>query len=126
MHGECTSHYHLALASLANTRTEREQARIKNGTFITPVHKFSGRGNFKWNAHVKALSQAMQVNHGVDVTTWPSNHNNFNHDHDTYFTCPAGHQRLATLPLFSVLRPSKAVWCPSCHHSWGGTRWMCP
>eukprot|EP00973_Karenia_brevis_P044059 6104699-Karenia_brevis.AAC.1 len=40
--------------------------------------------------------------------------------------CPQGHRRAATQPLFSVTRPSRAVWCPSCHHSWGGTRWLCP
>eukprot|EP00973_Karenia_brevis_P019656 2695718-Karenia_brevis.AAC.1 len=74
LHNACLPHYHLAMASIASTKTQRQQMRIKNGTFDTLVHKFSGKGTFKWNAHVRALAQTLHSQHYDCVATWPHNH----------------------------------------------------
>eukprot|EP00973_Karenia_brevis_P085834 11906483-Karenia_brevis.AAC.1 len=79
------------MASIASTKTQRQQMRIKNGTFDTLVHKFSGKGTFKWNAHVRALAQTLHSQHHDNIATWPRNHDNFQHTTDTYFVCPVGH-----------------------------------
>eukprot|EP00973_Karenia_brevis_P043626 6044510-Karenia_brevis.AAC.1 len=69
----------------------------------------------------------MRKYHVEDVVSWPQNYNNLTTSTttDNDFYCPQGHHRYASQPLFSVVRPSKAVWCPSCRFSWGGTKWTC-
>ena len=47
-------------------------------------------------------------------------------EHNVHFTCPKGHERLATVPPFDPVHPKGIVWCSKCRHSWTVKKWTCP
>eukprot|EP00973_Karenia_brevis_P083521 11585449-Karenia_brevis.AAC.1 len=98
LHNACLPHFHLGMAAFSDLRTQKQQRLIRNGSFVIPVRKFSGKGSFKWKDHVKELAQAVHSNHVENVVAWPHNHDNLHGRHDICFTCPCGHNRPASQP----------------------------
>eukprot|EP00973_Karenia_brevis_P095355 12426934-Karenia_brevis.AAC.1 len=128
LHNSGLTHFHAAMASIHTALTNKQLQRLLTGQLSVPNHNFSKRGAFKWAKHVQQLAQTLQHHHDNDIAQWPQhddNHYLLNRP-EILFTCPQGHRRVASQPLFDVSRPSKPVWCASCRHSWGGTKWLCP
>ena len=88
------------------------------------VGVFLQRGTFKWRKTMHDLHAHMLDCYHVDLSVFATAHS-LASSPGLAFTCPNGHSRLAVQPTFSPAKPSKAVWCSTCHRSHGGKKWIC-
>eukprot|EP00973_Karenia_brevis_P069193 9622012-Karenia_brevis.AAC.1 len=87
------------------------------------MHKFRSKGAPKWRSALLQLSH--DYNNNQPLANFAPTYNTLSHCVSSFFKCPHGHPREATQQTFSVTAPSKAVWCASCKHTWGGRKWVC-
>ena len=113
----------LALLSIHAPLTKKQLVEFDRGKLRVNLHDFIFRGSFKWAKFVDQLSQQLQAHASQASFVDAPPPESFV---AVQFTCPHGHLRQATQPLFSPANPSKVVWCPSCKCSHGGRKWQCP
>ena len=78
------------------------------------------KGSFKWSRNIAMLASAL-----CNISLQSSFLQRMTCKH-VFFQCPHQHGREAFQAAFSVIRPSKPVWCRECKKSYGGRLWNCP
>eukprot|EP00973_Karenia_brevis_P047740 6626166-Karenia_brevis.AAC.1 len=115
-----------ALASMSTVLTKKQELQLKEEQLYVKCQRLSGKGTFKWRPALLKMKTAFSALHREVIARPVTPYDNLSCSECASFCCPHGHGRQATQPLFSVLKPSKAVWCSICSRSYGGQKWTCP
>eukprot|EP00973_Karenia_brevis_P004151 570045-Karenia_brevis.AAC.1 len=122
---QLTTITHKTLLTIHTPLTKKQQEDLEQQRLYIPIHKFTNKGTPKWRPTLLQLAQQYKQHYHLPQATFATTYNTLSSSETVLFSCPMAHQRVANQQVFSVKNPSRAVWCPTCRHSWGGRKWIC-